>query len=107
MLNYVSEKLINYWKNNDERRKNQSKLFSEIKRKYYYLIKDLNGNVIFENGVQTLPDGFLQKCTAIKGVTIPEGVTSIGDNAFSECSSLIYVEFPSSVTSFGDAMFIQ
>ena len=62
-------------------------------------------NVIFENGVQKLPNSFVYGCTSLQGFTIPEGVTSVGDNAFAECSSLFYIDFPSSVNSFGDAMF--
>lgn len=41
-----SKKLSENWKDNFERIENQSKLFSEIKTKYYYIIRDLKNKFI-------------------------------------------------------------
>lgn len=45
-----SQKLKENWKNNTERKLQQSKLMSKIKQKYYYTIKDINENIVIEKG---------------------------------------------------------
>lgn len=49
-----SDKLKEYWKNNNDRKKQQSQLMSKIKTKWIYTIYDPNGNLITENGDYTL-----------------------------------------------------
>lgn len=44
-----SEKLKNYWNDNDERKKEQSKVMTKALTKYLYTIYDTKGNVIYEN----------------------------------------------------------
>ena len=52
-----SDKLKEYWKDNIERRKQQSKLMSETKTKWIYTIYDPEGNLITDNGnYNTLKD---------------------------------------------------
>ena len=52
-----SDKLKEYWKDNTERRKQQSKLMSETKTKWIYTIYDPEGNLITDNGnYNTLKD---------------------------------------------------
>ena len=45
-----SEKLKKYWEGNDERKKQQSQLFSKLKTKYIYTIYSPEGDLITENG---------------------------------------------------------
>lgn len=45
-----SEKLKEYWRNNEERRKQQSYLFKKYKTKWIYTIYDPDGNLITDNG---------------------------------------------------------
>lgn len=45
-----SEKLKTYWKDNEDRKLQQSKLMSKIKTKWTYIIYDPDGNLITENG---------------------------------------------------------
>lgn len=45
-----SEKLKTYWKDNKDRKLQQSKLMSKIKTKWTYIIYDPDGNLITENG---------------------------------------------------------
>lgn len=45
-----SDKMKEYWKDNDERKKQQSELMSKVKTKYIYTIYDPEGNLITENG---------------------------------------------------------
>lgn len=45
-----AKKLKEYWKNNDERKEQQSKLFSKLKTKYSYIIYDTNNNLITNSG---------------------------------------------------------
>jgi group I intron endonuclease len=49
-----SDKLKEYWKNNNERKEQQSKIMSKNKTKYSYIIYDPNGNLITENGDYTM-----------------------------------------------------
>ena len=57
-----SNKLKNYWKDNETRKIQQSKLMSKIKTKYKYIIYDPSGNLITENGtIETLKDLGLDK----------------------------------------------
>lgn len=45
-----SEKLKKYWEGNEERKKQQSELFSKLKTKYIYTIYSPNGELITDNG---------------------------------------------------------
>lgn len=45
-----SEKLKEYWKNNEERKKQQSQIMSKVKTKWIYTIYDPDGNLITDNG---------------------------------------------------------
>jgi hypothetical protein len=45
-----SDKLKEYWKDNTERREQQSKLMSKIKSKYLFTIYSPEGDLITENG---------------------------------------------------------
>ena len=57
-----SDKLKEYWKDNDERKKQQSELMSKIKTKYSYIIYDPSGKLITENGtIETLKELGLDK----------------------------------------------
>jgi len=85
-------------------------------------------SVIFENGIETIPDGILShmaqiteviipdsvtsigaeafcRCSNLRSITIPYGVTSIGSEAFDDCDSLTRVTIPNSVTSIGKCAF--
>lgn len=44
-----SKKLKNYWNDNNERKKEQSKVMTKALTKYFYTIYDTKGNIIYEN----------------------------------------------------------
>ena len=60
-----------------------------------------------DGGNYALMVGFMDVCSGITGVIIPDGVTSIGDKVFTQCERLTNVTIPDSVTSIGDYSFSQ
>ena len=57
-----SDKLKEYWKDNTERKLQQSKLMSKVKTKYSYIIYDPNGNLITDCGtIETLKEFKIDK----------------------------------------------
>ena len=50
-------------------------------------------NINISNGVERIPDTFIQGCTAVTEVVIPQSVKSIGNYAFSGCDNLENVRF--------------
>ncbi len=61
--------------------------------------------VIIEDGMETVPDGFLN-CTDYLGeLVIPDSVTKIGKDSFSSIGGLTEVSVPDSVKSIGYAAF--
>ena len=52
-----SEKMKEYWDNNDSRKKQQSEIMSKVKTKYHYIIYSPDGELISKNGTyQMLKD---------------------------------------------------
>lgn len=52
-----SDKLKEYWKNNENRKLQQSKIMSKLKSKYLYIIYDKTGNLITDSGtIETLKE---------------------------------------------------
>ena len=62
-------------------------------------------NIIFEEGITSIPRGLFYKCTGLKEITIPDTVTEIGRRAFAGCTSLLKAEIPESVTEIGNYCF--
>ena len=58
-----------------------------------------------KQGLNYIPNWFLQDCKSIKEFIIPNNVTGIGDFAFENCSSLTNIIIPDSVTSIGSFAF--
>ena len=55
-------------------------------------------NVVFEDGITTIPAGALRGAAAVSSVTIPRSVTRINDNAFRNCRALAEIALPSGLT---------
>lgn len=50
-------------------------------------------------------ESYIDDCTSLKSVSLPQGLTSIGEAAFCYCTSLTSITIPSSVTSIGEDAF--
>ena len=59
--------------------------------------------VVIEDGVTSIGNWALYKCTSLTTITIPDSVTSIGEAASRGCSSLTSITIPDSVTSIGES----
>ena len=55
--------------------------------------------------VQRIPANFVEGCSGLTSITIPNSVTSIGEGAFYDCSGLTSVTIGNSVTSIGEGAF--
>jgi len=58
-------------------------------------------NVVFEEGIEVIPDDALRHCYALTKITIPDTVELIGKRAFKQCTALVTVNFsevPEAVT---------
>ena len=58
-------------------------------------------SIIIPNNVTSIGSDAFRGCTGLTSVTIPDSVTSIGGGAFSDCTSLTSITIPDSVTSIG------
>ncbi len=58
--------------------------------------------VIFEDGIEVIPNASLADCTELNEIVIPNSVTEINGSAFENCSSLKNIEIPNSVISIGE-----
>ena len=61
--------------------------------------------VVVLPGTKSFVSGFMDGCSAVKRVFLPEGFAYIGSSAFSGCTDLVEVVIPSSVTSIGSSAF--
>jgi len=89
---------------------------------------NLTSNIVFPEGLQEIPGGFLYGCakvtsitlpstikhirgndtfngTAITSMVLPEGLLSISDWVFSNCSKLVTINLPNSLTTIGYGTF--
>ncbi len=57
----------------------------------HYAFPSTVEEIFIGNGVTRIPSGFVEFCTGLTSITIPESVTSIGRNAFNGCSQLMEV----------------
>ena len=62
-------------------------------------------NIIFDEGITSIPTYLFQSCSGLKKLVIPYGVTSIGSSAFSNCSQLTEVELPNSLDTINNMSF--
>jgi len=58
-------------------------------------------NVVFEEGVTSIGNFAICKCSGLTSVSIANSVTSIGEHAFDRCLGLISINIPNSITSIG------
>ena len=61
--------------------------------------------VVFEDGIKTIPTGFCANNSSIETVKIPESVTSIGEFAFYKCKKLKETYFPKSLEKLGKSAY--
>ena len=71
----------------------------------WYINRTLIKSVVIEDGVISIGDYALYKCTNLISVTIPNGVIFIGDRAFYECTNLTSVTIPNGVKIIGEYAF--
>lgn len=76
---------------------------AEEREKLFLLLQEENLNPL--TGFTKIPEQFLEKCSKITKIEIPDTITSIGDYAFYHCYSLESIEIPDSVTSIGNRAF--
>ena len=62
-------------------------------------------NSIVMYSFTSLPNYFLQNCTNLKKITLPNNLTSIGTYVFNSCNYIESLTIPSGVTSIGSASF--
>lgn len=62
-------------------------------------------NVIVEEGITSIPDGFFQNCRDIISVKLPASLEKIGSGCFSRCSSLESIILPDNVNEIGASAF--
>ena len=61
--------------------------------------------VVFEDGVDTIPDSCFYGCEALKELTLPGSIKEIGDSAFGGCLSLERVSFSEGLERLGSGAF--
>ena len=61
--------------------------------------------ILFEDGVQRIPDGFCKMAQKLQTVVLPATVVEIGENAFYQCTSLQSINLPDGLRSIGDYAF--
>lgn len=61
--------------------------------------------VTIPDTVTTIEYAAFYSCTSLSSITIPDSVTEIGEYAFSKCTSLIAVSIPDTVTTYGGRLF--
>ena len=64
-------------------------------------------SIVIPDNVVSIGDYAFRGCTSLTNVTIPNSVTSIGDWTFSDCTSLTSITIPDSVTSIGNFAFYK
>lgn len=62
-------------------------------------------NVIYSNGVTSVPNGTFYNCHNLKPFEIPEGVTTIGYRAFAGCDRNFVPTLPSTLKEIGERAF--
>ena len=73
---------------------------ADLEGEYYNFFpewQDEVENVVIENGVAVIADGFFGGCKNLKSVEIPDSVQTI-DGAFYDCTSLKSITLPDSIT---------
>lgn len=64
-------------------------------------------NVVFEDGITSIPSELFSYCDGIESIAIPNTVTSIGGYAFYKCTNLETVAIPNTVTTIGGYAFAE
>lgn len=61
--------------------------------------------VVIEEGITSIPDGFFRNCSDITAVKLPKSLRKIGGEAFSGCSSLAELNLPDNLEEIGTGAF--
>lgn len=61
--------------------------------------------LIFEEGIEKIPDGFAYRTRRLENVVLPSTLTKIGSRAFEMCKALTHIELPSRLMNIGDEAF--
>ena len=63
------------------------------------------GNVVFQEGIENIPNRALMYHEEIQSITLPSTISSIGDYAFANCTGISSITIPDGVTSIGEYAF--
>ena len=61
--------------------------------------------LIFDEGIEKIPDGFAYRTRRLENVILPSTLTKIGSRAFDMCRDIKHIDLPSSLMDIGDEAF--
>lgn len=92
---HVPKKIIDTLNNKENRRFKFISTYSNVKE------------LIFEEGIETIPSGFAYRLTRLENIIFPSTLIKIGEKAFTSCRNLKHVDLPASLKVISTQAFSQ